>query len=79
MISLRWGAFDIDSMADNRNTQLTVVPNRPELRGIVPILLENPEHRLDFSRDKNIPLCTSALTSQRAEKYMFVKLSQYFL
>ena len=56
MISLRWGAFDIDRMTDNRNMQLTVVSSRPELGGIVPILLENPESRLDFNRDKNIPI-----------------------
>ena len=50
------GAFDIDKMADNRNTQLTVVSNRPELSGTVPILLENPESLIDFSRDKSIPI-----------------------
>ena len=43
-------------MADSCHTQLTVVSNRPELGGIVPILLENRESRLDFSRDKNIPI-----------------------
>ena len=56
MISLRWGVFDTDRMADNGNTQLTVVSNRPELGGIGLNLLENPESRLDFSRDKSIPI-----------------------
>ena len=32
------------------------VSNRPKLGGIVPILLENPEYRLDFSRDTSIPI-----------------------
>ena len=39
-----WGAFDINRMADNHNTQLTVMSIRPKLDGIVPILLENPEY-----------------------------------
>ena len=30
--------------------------NHPDLGGIVSILLENPESRLDFSRDTNIPI-----------------------
>ena len=32
------------------------VSNRPELGGIVPISLENPESRLDSSRDSSIPI-----------------------
>ena len=32
------------------------VSNCPELGGIVPILLENPESRLDSSRDPSIPI-----------------------
>ena len=50
------------------------VSNRHDLGGIVPIvpiLLDNPESWFDFSRVTS----RSALTSQRAEKYVFVKLS----
>ena len=34
--------------------------NRAELGGNVPILLENPESRLDFSRDTSIPILQSS-------------------
>ena len=69
-------------MADNHNTQLTVMSNRPELGGIVPILLEHTEYANPDSTSAGTrvsQLCTLALASQRVEKYMFVELSQYFL
>ena len=49
------------------------VSNRPELGRIVPILLENPDSTSVGTRVSQFR--RTALTSQRAEKYIFVKLS----
>ena len=49
------------------------VSNRPELGGIVPILLENPDSTSVGIRVSQF--WRTALTSQRAEKCVFVKLS----
>ena len=49
------------------------VSNRPELGGIVPILLENPDSTSVWTRVSQF--WRTALTSQRAEKYIFAKLS----
>ena len=50
-----------------------VPSNRPELGGIVPILLEKPDSNSVGTRVSQFWRTT--LTSQRAEKYIFVKLS----
>ena len=42
------------------------VSNHPDFVGIIPILLENPESRRNFGRDREIPIL-------KAQKVIFVK------
>ena len=54
-----------------------VKPFRPDLGGIVPILLDNPESLLSFSRDMSAPtLKISSYKPTSREVYIF-KLSKY--
>ena len=50
------------------------VSKRPEIGEIVPILLENPESRFDFSRDTSIPILNSSSHKPTSREIYFGKI-----
>ena len=52
---------------------------RPELGGIVPILRENPESRLNFSRDTIIPILNNSSHKPTSREIYFGKIVIVFV
>ena len=55
------------------------VSKHPELGGIVPILLENPESRLNFSRDMSIPILNNSSHKPTSREIYFGKILTIFV
>ena len=55
------------------------VSKRPELGGIVPILLENPESRLGFIRDTSIPILNNSSHKPTSREIYFGKIVMIFV
>ena len=55
------------------------VSKRPELGGIVPILLENPESRLNFSRDTSISILNKSSHKPTSREIYFGKIVIIFV
>ena len=55
------------------------VSKRPELGGIVPILLENPESRLNFSRNTGIPILNNSSHKPTSREIYFGKIVIIFV
>ena len=55
------------------------VSKRPELGGIVSILLANPESRLNFSRETSIPISNNRSHKLTSREIYFVKIVIIFV
>ena len=54
-------------------------PKRPELGGIVSILLENPESQLNFSRETSIPILNNSSHKPTSREIYFGKIVIIFV